>query len=116
MALDTTNTTLDSTSDVGNAVKSLYGFNLGFALEGRVNEHVLENVERIKIDIVDFLTSNRVKKERGNTENDRARIDTIRAEMESLVENTISKEVLSETAIKYSGYKSDVERLKGAKF
>ena len=105
MALDT-NTWITNHQEIDDAVKSLYWFNLGFALDGRIEKWNIEkNVKAMQGDVANLLAWKRIAEESLKIETDWERIASIKWEVREVVETLVDAEMLSIKAQEYKEYR-----------
>lgn len=108
MALDT-NTWITNHQEIDDAVKSLYWFNLGFALDGRIEKwNIWENVKAMQGDVANLLAWKKIAEESLKVETDWERIANIKSEVREVVETLVDAEMLSTKAQKYESYRQSV--------
>ncbi len=96
MALDT-NTPKDLDSEISASLHSLYWFNLGFAIEWRVEAwNIWENIKQIQDDIARLIGS----------QNNWRSINT--DQIKESIEEKLSTESLTEIAKQYEHYRQEV--------
>lgn len=98
-------------NEIGKTVKSLYWFNLWFAIEGRVWKNITENMNQIREDIARYLAEEDAKKLSLDIKTDRWNQELSRMiweYAEQLLE-LLDNETLQAMAQPYEKYKKDVE-------